>query len=82
MPVPINLFIASFLLLLLPAGCGVYYKQGHGIIVKSKLDSDLQTPQLAAADGTVSQVRLSLLYGKQVMPTYPAPRLGLEWQAL
>jgi 2-polyprenyl-6-methoxyphenol hydroxylase-like FAD-dependent oxidoreductase len=81
MPVPINLFIASFLLLL-PVGCGVYYKQGHGIIVKSKLDSDLQTPLLAAADGTVSQVRLSLLYGKQVMPTYPAPRLGLEWQAL
>jgi hypothetical protein len=70
MPVPINLFIASFLLLLLPAGCGVYYKQGHGIIVKSKLDSDLQTPLLAAADGTVSQVRLSLLYGKQVMPTH------------
>ncbi len=105
MPIPTNRFLTGVLLMvLMPGGCSVYQKYGHGSIVKSKRDSTLQTPVvlpanapsisqrfnprtgpsnndhrgfdilvptrtpvLAAADGVVSQVRLSLLYGKQVM---------------
>jgi len=117
MPVLNNRFLACFLLLLLPVGCGVYHKHGHGKIVGSKLDSDLQTPVtlpanapsisqrfnprtgpsnadhrgfdilvptgtpvLAAADGVVSQVRLSLLYGRQVMLDHDRGAAGFRLQ--